>query len=165
MPHKALALFVLLFCGMTLTRATTLPPELGAYDFAEAYYIEDGGVVIAPYHHGFYCDDGIQTPEGIRIMPGGTFLMYNESPLVVNEYKLLRLNKEGTRAYFHQNTYRYKIVKDAQGHDQVIRQQLVASRDFYLTRTRILQWFDFAFPGVEIHPGSQNWRSRPLYSS
>ena len=49
---------------------TTLPPELKAYDFAEAYYIEDGGVVISPYNHGFYCPHGVETPEGIRIMPG-----------------------------------------------------------------------------------------------
>jgi hypothetical protein len=144
-------------------RATTLPPELKAYDFAEAYYLEDGGVVIAPYHHGFYCEDGIQTPEGIRIMPGGSFLQYDASRMVVDEFKLLKLNPEGTRAYFHQWTYRYKTEKDANGHWQYIRQELLATNSFYLTKTRILQWFDFAFPGVEIHPGAEGWRSRPQY--
>jgi len=155
-----LALFVL---SMTTARATTLAPELKAYDFAQAYYIEDGGVVIAPYDHGFYCRDGIETPEGIRIMPGGTFMQYDASRMVVDEYKLSHLNAEGTRAFFHQRTYRYKVVKDAQGKYHDVRGELVDTNEFYLSKWRTLEWFDFAFPNIEIHPGAQAWRTRPQY--
>jgi hypothetical protein len=164
MRFPAIALSALLLLPIS-SRATTLGPELKAYDFAQAYYLEDGGVVIAPYHHGFYCDDGIPTPEGIRIMPGGTFLQYDPARMVVDEYELVRLNAEGTRAFFHQRTYRYTTTKDAQGHWHYVRGPLLATNDFYLTKTRLLQWFDFAFPYMEIHPGAQGWRSRPMYSN
>ena len=144
---------IFLIVSQQMTYATTLAPELKAYDFAQAYYIEDGGVVLAPYHHGFYCDDGNETPEGIRIMPGKTFMQYDPSRMIVDEYKLLHLNKEGTRAFFHQNSYRYKVTKDAKGKFHYIRGQQVAENDFYLSQWRSLEWFDFAFPEVEVHPG------------
>ena len=41
--HSLLA--ALFFASMAPSHATTLPPELKAYDFARAYYVEDGGVV------------------------------------------------------------------------------------------------------------------------
>ncbi len=158
---------VLLILAVTLwpsvLRASTLAPELKAYDFAEAYYIEDGGVVIVPYHHGFYCDDYIQTPEGIRIMPGGTFMQYDPSRMVVSCYTLLRLNKEGTRAFFNVKLYHYKTVKLSNGKFQYVHQQLISSDDFYLSKWRSLEWFDFAIPYVEIHPSAQNWRTRSQY--
>jgi len=143
--------------------ATMLPPEFTAYDFSEAYYIEDGGVVISPYAHGFYCKDGIQTPEGIRIMPGKTFMQFDASRMIVDEYKLLYLNKPQNRAYFHQKSYLYSVVKDAKGkyHDIIGKQ--VASNHFYLTKWRGLEWADHVFTNIEIHPGAQAWRTRPQY--
>jgi len=148
---------------MMLAPATTLAPELKVYDFAEAYYIEDGGVVISPYIHGFVCHDGIETPEGIRIMPGGTFMQFDASRMVVDQYKLLSLNQQGTRAFFHQRTFRYKVVKDTQGKYRDIIGEEVSSNDFYLSKWRGLEWFDHAFPYIEIHPGAQGWRTRPQY--
>ncbi len=141
-------------------RATTLAPELKAYDFAEAYYIEDGGVVIAPYQHGFVCKGGITTPEGIRVMPGGAFIQYDPARMVVDEYTLVRLNAEGTRAFFHERSYRYKTEKEAGGTYRYVREEPLGSDDFYLSKWRTLEWFDFAFPEIEIHPGGEGWRTR-----
>jgi hypothetical protein len=142
-------------------RATTLPPELKAYDFAQAYYLEDGGVVIAPYSHGFYCPHGIETPEGIRVMPGDTFVQFNPNRLREEEYQLVRLNAGQTRAYFHERIFRYKTVQDGPGKFHEQREQLLDTDDFYLTKFRGLEWFDFAFPDLELHPGDQEWRTRP----
>lgn len=143
--------------------ATTLLPEMKAYDFAEAYYIEDGGVVISPYDHGFFCKDGIKTPEGIRIMPGKTFAQFDASRMVVDIYKLLYLNKEQNRAYFQQETYLYKVVKDAQGkyHDEI--REHVASSKFYLTKFRAFEIVDHDVPYTEVHPTQRNWCPRPQY--
>ena len=161
LPIAALA--ALFLVPMLRLPATTLAPELKAYDFAEAYYIEDGGVVISPYSHGFLCTDGIETPEGIRLMPGGAFMQFDATRMVVDKYKLLHLNPEGTRAFFQQRTFRYKVVKDARGHYHDVIGQQVASNDFYLSKWRSLEWFDHAFPYIEIHPGAQGWRTRPQY--
>src|ERR1700748_903472 len=117
------ALLILAALSPLTLHASTLAPELKAYDFAQAYYIEDGGVVIVPYEHGFYCDDYVPTPEGPRIMPGGTFMQYDPSRMVVSCYTLLRLNKEGTRAFFNVKLYHYKTVKQPNGKFQYIRQQ------------------------------------------
>ena len=71
-PVPSFLQYLCVLCGLlwpipcSTAHATTLPPEFKAYDFGEAYYIEDGGVVISPYDHGFYCPHGIQTPEGIH---------------------------------------------------------------------------------------------------
>ena len=100
MRAKSIIVPALLALSMIASRATTLPPEFKAYDFGEAYYIEDGGVVISPYDHGFYCQDGIQTPEGVRIMPGKVFAQFDASRMVVDIYKLVSLNKEQNRAFF-----------------------------------------------------------------
>jgi hypothetical protein len=144
--------------------ATTLPPELKAYDFGEAYYLEDGGVVIAPYAHGFYCPAGIVTPEGIRVMPGGTFSQFDEGQRVEEDYRLVRLNPEQTRAFFRERIYRYQMVRDAQGRIGRQRGMLLATDDFYLTQFRALEWFDHVFTGVDLHPGLQSWRTRPRYN-
>jgi hypothetical protein len=161
---KTTFLMGLYFLALPLAAsATTLPPELKAYDFGEAYYIEDGGVVISPYNHGFYCKDGIETPEGVRIMPGVAFMQFDAAQMIVDQYVLLRLNREGTRAFFHRRTYRYKIVRDAQGRYHDIIGQLVDTNDFYLSQWRSLEWFDHAFPNIELHPSAETWRTRPKY--
>ncbi len=149
--------------NFSAANATTLPPEFKAYDFGEAYYIEDGGVVISPYSHGFYCKDGINTPEGIRIMPGKVFAQFDASRMVVDIYKLLYLNKEQNRAFFHQETYLYKVVKDEKGNYHDIIKEKVASNDFYLTKWRGLEWADHVFPYTEVHPTQDDWSSRPQY--
>ncbi|HUB66852.1 MAG TPA: hypothetical protein VL981_05140 [Candidatus Methylacidiphilales bacterium] len=164
MPARTILLFFATSLVATIqAHATTLPPELKAYDFAQAYYIEDGGVVIVPYNHGFHCDDGIETPEGIRIMPGKKFVQFENARPLVDEYKLLFLNRAGTRAYFRERSYRYQIVKDTRGKRHAALGREVAMDEFYLTRFRGLEWFDFAFPNIEIHPGEQGWRTRPQY--
>jgi hypothetical protein len=160
-------LFLLLLLPGLLTgmsRATTLPPELKAYDFAEAYYVEDGGVVISPYAHGFYCPHGVETPEGIRVMPGDTFFMFDEGQKVEEEYHLLRLNPEGTRAFFHEDIFRYRVMRDARGRSGEKRGALIDTNDFYLSQFRGLEWFDHVFTGLDLHPGLQNWRTRPRYN-
>ncbi len=156
-----LLFFAFFLLAVVTAKATTLAPELKAYDFAEAYYLEDGGVVLSPYEHGFYCKHYTPTPEGPRLMPGDSFLQYDPSRMVVGEYTLVRLNAEGTRAFFHQRSFRYKVTKDKQGKYHYIRQQLLSTNDFYLTKMRILQWFDHGIDNVEVHPTAQGWRSRP----
>ena len=163
MRYRIALVLALLLATVPLARATTLAPEMKAYDFAQAYYIEDGGVVIVPYTHGFFTKDGIQTPEGIRIMPGGMFLQIDGTRRIVDQYRLLRLNKEGTRAYFREHSYRYTTGKDASGKSHMVLGRLVNTDDFYLTKFRALEWFDFAIPSTEIHPGYQSWRTRPQY--
>jgi hypothetical protein len=143
-----------------ISNATTLAPELKAYDFAQAYYVEDGGVVLVPYQHGFVCHDGIETPEGIRIMPGGSFMQYDSTRMVADEYILIRLNPEGTRAFFHQRAYSYQVTKDDKGKFHTIRGPLLGTADFYLSLFRQWEWLDFALPYTEAHPGAQLWRTR-----
>jgi hypothetical protein len=142
--------------------ATTLPPELKAYDFAEAYYLEDGGIVISPYPHGFYCPRGIQTPEGIRVMPGGTFYQYESGHQICEEYHFLRL--DGERAFFHERLYRYHITRNAKGHLTAVRDICFDTDDFYLTQFRGLEWADHVFTDVDLHPGLQEWRSKNYFN-
>ncbi len=153
-----LGLLLVLMAGMA--RATTLPPELKAYDFAEAYYVEDGGVVVSPYDHGFVYRHGVETPEGIRFMPGDTFTQYNPNRMVEEDYRLVRLNSEQNRAFFHERIYRYKVVKDSRGRWREVRGKLLDTDDFYLTEFRSLEPFDHVFTDIEMHPGSQEWRTR-----
>jgi hypothetical protein len=141
-----------------LGRATTLPPELKAYDFAEAYYVEDGGVVIAPYAHGFYCPHGVETPEGIRVMPGDRFVQFNPNRMLEEDYRFVRL--DGSQAFFHERIFRYKVARDARGRFCEQREQLLDTDDFYLSRFRGMELFDFVFTDIELHPGSQEWRTR-----
>jgi hypothetical protein len=156
---------IILFLGVlvgtsSVAWATTLAPELKAYDFARAYYLEDGGIVIAP-QDGFYCPEGVQTPEGIRVMPGQTFIQFDPARLIMEHYKFVRLDADERRAFFHETRYHYKVVKNAEGKFRIIRQDYIDSDDFYLSHFRLLEWFDFAFPYTEIHPGEQLWRTRP----
>jgi hypothetical protein len=153
-------LAALLFALSTTSRATTLPPELKAYDFARAYYVEDGGVVIVP-QEGFASSGGVQTPEGIRLTPGQVFIQFDESRLIVEVYRFVSLDPGERRAHFHESRYRYWITKDARGKRHVNLGPLLDTTDFYLSHFRLLEWFDFAFPYIEIHPGEQNWRTRP----
>jgi len=159
MCHQFLALAALLLTAQ-IANATTLPPELKAYDFARAYYVEDGGVVIVP-QDGFSCLGGVQTPEGIRLMPGQTFIQFDPDHLIMEVYKFVRLNPGERRAHFHESRYHNKTIEDAQGKRHVIPGEYIDSDDFYLSHFRLLEWFDFAFPYIEIHPGEQYWRTRP----
>jgi len=152
-------LIVLFFGTMVLSHATTLPPELKAYDFAEAYSLENGSVLLLPYHHGFYCSSGVRTPRGLRIVPGDTFLQYDPVRMVVEEYRFTRMNAEQNQAFFHEHSYRYRTEKDAQGKYHYIREQLLDTDDFYLTKFRALEPFDQVFTNIELHPGSQGWKS------
>jgi hypothetical protein len=160
MRFKLSPLAPLFLSLITVAHATTLPPELKAYDFARAYYVEDGGVVISP-QEGFYSTGGAQTPEGIRLMPGQTFIQFDESRLIMEVYKFVRLDPDERRAHFHERRYHYEAVQDAHGQRQIVPQGFIDSGDFYLSHFRLLEWFDFAFPSIEIHPGEQNWRTRP----
>jgi len=153
-------LAAILFAVMIPSHATTLPPELKAYDFARAYYVEDAGVVISP-QEGFYSTGGVQTPEGIRLMPGQVFIQFDESRLIMEVYKFVSLDPGERRARFHERRYHYKVTVDAHGKRHVIPQELIDSEDFYLSHFRLLEWFDFAFPYLDIHPGEENWRTRP----
>ena len=160
MRLKLPVLAALVFVSMAASHATTLPPELKAYDFARAYYVEDGGVVIAP-QDGFYSIGGVQTPEGIRLMPGQTFIQFDESRLIMEVYKFVRLDPGERRAHFHERRYYYTATEDAHGKRHINPEGFIESSDFYLSHFRLLEWFDFAFPYIEIHPGEQNWRTRP----
>jgi hypothetical protein len=153
-------LAALSFMLMIPSHATTLIPELKAYDFARAYYIEDGGIIIVP-QDGFYCPSAVKTPEGLRIMPGQTFIQFDPARMIMEVYQFTRLDSDERRAYFHERRYHYKVVRTEQNKWRIIRQDYIDSDDFYLSRFRALEWFDFAFPDVEIHPGEQLWRTRP----
>ncbi len=142
------------------TRATTLWPELKAYDFARAYYIEDGGIVIVP-QDGFYCPGAEKTPEGLKIVPGQSFTQFDPSRMIMEVYQFTRLDADGHRAYFHERRYHYKVIRTPKNKWRIIQQDYIDSDDFYLSRFRLLQWFDGAFPDVELHPGEQLWRTRP----
>jgi hypothetical protein len=133
---------------------------LKAYDFAEAYYVEDGGVVISPYAHGFFCPRGIETPKGIRVMPGDVFVQFNPDRLQEEEYQLVRLNAAQTQAFFHEKTYRYRTLRDAHGQFYEKRGRLLGTDDFYLTQFRGMEPFDHVFTDIELHPGAREWRSR-----
>jgi hypothetical protein len=87
---KTLPLLFLFLLAGALARGSTLPPELKAYDFAQAYYIEDGGIVIVPYPYGFSCAKYVSTPEGLRVMPGGTFSQYDPQHQIDQEFVFRR---------------------------------------------------------------------------
>src|SRR5277367_5481135 len=108
--HRQFIAFTTLFLVlMTASHATTLPPELKAYDFARAYYVEDGGVVISP-QEGFYCTGGVQTPEGIRLMPGQVFIQFDESRFIMEVYKFVSLDAGERRAHFRESRYHYSVA-------------------------------------------------------
>lgn len=157
---KLLCAALLLWAAIAVVRATTMPPEMKAYDFARAYYIEDGGIVIVP-QDGFYCPQAVKTPEGLRVVPGQTFTQFDPSRMILEIYKFTRLAPDGRRAFFHERRYRYKVVRTDRDKWRIVPLNYLDSDDFYLTRFRALEWFDFAFPYVEIHPGEELWRTRP----
>ena len=159
MHFKAAALIACAFAAGQMTHATTLPPELKAYDFAEAYVFAHGGVVISPYHHGFYCQGGRKISEGLLLKPGNTFLEYNPDRMFCEEYLFTHQNE--TQAFFHERIYHYHTVKDAHGKYHYLRDELVDTDDFYLTKDRAMEPFDHVFTDLELHPGSQEWRTRP----
>jgi hypothetical protein len=134
-----------------------LPPELKAYDFGEAYYIEDGGVVISPYAAGFYCPDGTSTPEGIRVMPGQGFVQIDSSRKVEQVFKLIRLNEDGSRAFFREHVYTYETSVDQSGRTIRHRMRFLSTDDFYLTRFRGMEPFDHVFTNIELNPGARVW--------
>ena len=93
------------YCWAVWPARSTLPPEMKAYDFAQAYYIEDGGIVIVPYDYGFSCPHYVETPEGLRVMPGGTFSQYDPQHQVDQVFYFVRLSADGTQAYFRERVY------------------------------------------------------------
>jgi hypothetical protein len=156
---RKFAVVVLLLTSTMAGRATTLIPELKAYDFARAYYIEDNGIVIVP-QDGFYCPRATQTPEGLRVMPGQSFTQFDPARMIMEVYKFTRLDETTNCAYFHERRYRYKVIRTEQNKLRLVPLNYIDSDDFYLTQFRALEWFDFAFPYTEIHPGEQLWRTR-----
>ena len=155
-----LCLTIAFWAVITVGHATTMIPEMKAYDFARAYYIEDGGIVIVP-QDGFYCPQAVKTPEGLRVMPGQTFTQFDPARMIMETYKFTRLDPDGRRAFFHERRYRYKVVRTDEGKLRIVPLNYIDSDDFFLSRFRALEGFDFAFPGFEIHPGEQLWRTRP----
>jgi hypothetical protein len=142
------------------SHATTLWPELKAYDFARAYYLEDGGITLVP-QDGFSCPDATETPEGLHITPGQTFTQFDPSRLIMEVYTFTRLDKDERRAWFHERRYRYKVVRTEANKLRLVPLNYLDSGDFFLTHWRALEWFDGAFPDIEIHSGEQLWRTRP----
>jgi len=139
--------------------ATTLGPELKAMDFSRNYQLKDGGIFIQP-RNGFYCPDGVQTPDGIRVMPGQTFIQFDEGKLIMEVYKFTRMDSDGLRAFFHEKRYHYKVEKNDDGSLVFVRDGYIDSNDFYLPKDNILDWFDSVFPYVNLQPGQQYWRTR-----
>jgi hypothetical protein len=103
----------------------------------------------------------VQTPEGVRIMPGQNFTQFDPSRLIMEVYTFKHLTPDEKRAYFHERRYHYKVVRTEENKWRIVQQEFIDSDDFYLTQFRALEWTDFAFPDVEIHPGEQLWRTRP----
>jgi hypothetical protein len=152
--------FLILFFATVFARASTLSPELKAYDFAQAYYIEDGGIVIVPYSYGFSCPNYVTTPEGLRVMPGGTFAQYDPQHQVDQDFRFTRLSADGTQAYFHEKVYLCHAVTAADGQPAHVHVRLLGSNDFYLSQFRDLEWFDFVFGNIQMHPGLAEWQSK-----
>jgi hypothetical protein len=142
------------------SRATTLWPELKAYDFARAYYLEDGGITLVP-QDGFSCAHATPTPDGLHIAPGQTFTQFDPSRMIMEVYAFKRIDKDERRAYFHERRYRYEVVRADNGRPRIVPLNYLDSDDFFLTHWRALEWFDFAITDVEIHPGEELWRTRP----
>ena len=154
------AILMLAVLALAGARASTLPPELKAYDFCQAYYIEDGGIVIVPYSYGFSCPQYVETPEGLRVMPGGTFSQYDPQHQVDQVFRFTRLSEDGTQAYFHERVYQCRPATGPTGKPAHSRVRLLGSNDFYLSQFRDLEWFDFVFGNIQMHPGLAEWQSK-----
>jgi hypothetical protein len=147
--------------------AGSASPPLTTCDFARAYYIQDGGIVVKPYKHGFYYRHGVATPEGIIFRPGDTFVVYDSDRHVERVYWLLRVNLFNNRAYFHEQVYRYRVVTNSQGRTHRARRGLLVSKDFSLAHFRGLVAFDHSVYNIEMRPGSVLWQRNqfPSYGS
>ena len=157
---RPLLLALLLLTATTLpSHATTLWPELKAYDFCRAYYLEDGGITLQP-QDGFYGPDGTETPEGLHFTPGQWFIQFDPARMIMEVYTFLRIDPGEHRGYFHEKRYHYKVVRTPENKLRIVPLDYINSVDFYLTHWRALQWFDNAIPDVEIHPGEDLWRTR-----
>jgi hypothetical protein len=152
--------FVFLFASILALRATTLAPELKAYDFCRAYYLEDGGITLVP-QDGFYCPSATKTPEGLHISPGHSFVQFDPARLVMECYTFERITPDEKRAFFREQRYHYKVVRTPENKWRIVRQEYIDSDDFYLTHFRQWEWLDGVFPDFEVHPGEQLWRTRP----
>ncbi len=151
---------VLFLAALAAGRATTLAPEIKAYDFCRAYYLEDGGITLQP-QDGFYCPGAAKTPEGPHISPGMSFVQFDPARHIMEVYVFTRITPGERRAYFHEDRYHYKRVRAPDNKWRIVRQDYVDSDDFYLTQFRQWQWLDGVFPDFEVHPGEQLWRTRP----
>ena len=160
MIRPLLLLFLLSVSAPLPSHATTLWPELKAYDFCRAYYLEDGGITLQP-QDGFYGPEGTQTPEGLHFKPGQWFIQFDPARMVMEVYTFLRIDPNEHRGYFHEKRYHYKVIRTDDGKQRIIPLDYINSYDFYLTHWRALEWLDNAIPDVEIHPGEDLWRTRP----
>jgi hypothetical protein len=127
-------------------------------DFAQAYYIQDGGIVVVPYKHGFYYRHGVETPQGIVFRPGDTFVVYDSKRHLERIYWLTRVNLFNNRAYFHEQIYHYRVLTNADGKTYRSRRGMLASKDFNLTHFRGLVAFDHEVRNIEARPGSILWQ-------
>ncbi len=163
-------LFVILLAGTaqagtdssfeSSSSSSSCKPEWKTCEFAKGYYIEDGGIVVRPPDHGFYYQHGVETPEGVRFKPGDTFATYDTQRHIEKVYWLMKVNWSNSRAYFHQQVYGYKVVKNRSGQYHKVRVAMLAKRDFSLTHYRGLVAWDHSFTNIEMHPGTQLWRNR-----
>lgn len=156
-PGLLLAACGLLAGPVAPLRATTLPPELKAYDFAEGYRLAPDGIVVQPYHHGFASGSARRVDGGLLLRPGDTFTQYHDERLTCSAFTFVR--REGDRAFFREETYRYTMA-GPRHHQRRVRGPLLDTDTFYLTRFRLLEPFDQVFPEIELHPGDQMWRTR-----
>jgi hypothetical protein len=159
-PRRSLLAFALLAASTVSGHATTLAPEIKAYDFARAYYLEDRGITLQP-QDGFYCKGGTSTPEGLHLSPGQTFVEFDPARHIKEVYRFIRITPDERRAYFHEQRYHYKVVPLPRNARRFVQQEYIDSDDFYLTRFRQWQWLDGVFPDFEVHPGEELWRTRP----
>ena len=141
----SLVLALFLFAAIAIGRATTLAPEIKAYDFCRAYYIEDGGSTLVP-QDGFYCASATKTPEGLHISPGQTFVQFDPARLVMEVYTFTRLTADERQAFFHEKRYHYKRVRTPDHKWRIVRQDYIDSDDFYLSHFRQWEWLDGVFP-------------------
>jgi hypothetical protein len=89
-------------------------------------------------------------------------VQYDFKKRVVHYYWLKRVNWFNNRAFFHEQTYRYKSVKNAQGRMHKVRTRLLTTQDFSVTHFRGLVAEDHAFSNIEMKPASPLWRSLQL---
>jgi hypothetical protein len=159
--HRTLAIGLLLAVLAGSAQGGAPDFTSSACEFGKAYYIEDGGVVVVPMDHGFHYKHGVETLDGVRFRPGDWFVQYDFKQRVVHYYWLKRVNGLNSRAFFHEQTYRYKTVKNSRGKPHRVRTKLVATKDFSVTHFRGLV-ADHVFNTIEMKPASPLWRGMQL---